>query len=138
MWEIAGPLIPPPPTRRQGGEGGSDRATRSIAASPGSKIHVLSDRSGLPLTALTSSANTHHAHLLVPLLDSPAPIRPDAGAPATARPSCTATQAYNNQYIRADLRPRRIGTRLARKGIEDPRPTSAVTAASSKEPCPGS
>jgi transposase len=85
---------------------------------PGSKIHVLCDQHGLPLTALTSAANTHDAQLLVPLLDSLAPIRSRRG-PARARPGkLHADKAYDNQYLRGELRYRRIGIRLARKGIE--------------------
>lgn len=37
---------------------------------PGSKIHILCDRRGIPLTVLLSAANTPDADLLFPLLDS--------------------------------------------------------------------
>jgi transposase len=81
----------------------------------------LVDRTGLPLTALTSAANTADAHLLVPLLDSLAPIRSRRGRPRSRPGKLHADKAYNNQYIRAELRHRRIGIRLARKGIESHR-----------------
>lgn len=34
----------------------------------GSKIHVLSDRRGLPLSVAVSAANTHDSHALKPLV----------------------------------------------------------------------
>lgn len=37
---------------------------------PGSKISILCDRRGVPLTVLVSAANVPDAHLLVPLVDS--------------------------------------------------------------------
>jgi hypothetical protein len=37
---------------------------------PGSKTHVLSDHTGVPLTVLISAANVHDSQLMVPLLDS--------------------------------------------------------------------
>ena len=85
---------------------------------PGSKIHTLADRTGQPLTALTSGANVHDAHLLVPLLDSLAPIRSRRGRRRTRPDKLHGDKAYNNQYIRAELRHRRITIRLARPGIE--------------------
>jgi transposase len=85
---------------------------------PGSKIHALSERTGLPLTALVSAANTVDADVLVPLLDSLAPVRSRRGRPRNRPDKLHGDKAYNNQYIRADLRSRRIVARLARKGIE--------------------
>lgn len=34
----------------------------------GSKIHVLSDRSGLPIAVAVSAADTHDSHALKPLI----------------------------------------------------------------------
>jgi len=70
------------------------------------------------LTALASAANTHDAHLLVPLLDSLAPVRSRRGRRRSRPAKLHGDKAYNNQYIRADLRQRRITARLARPGIE--------------------
>lgn len=78
----------------------------------------MSDRAGLPLTALVSAANTADAHLLVPLLDSLAPIRSRRGRRRTRPDKLHGDKAYHNQYLRAELRHRRIGIRLARPGIE--------------------
>ena len=73
---------------------------------------------GLPLTTLTSAANVHDAHLLVPLLDSLAPIRSRRSRRRNRPDKLHGDKAYNNQYIRAELRHRRITIRLARPGIE--------------------
>jgi len=78
----------------------------------------MSDRGGLPLTALISAANVHDAHLFVALLDSVAPIRSGRGRRRARPDKLHADKAYNNQHIRADLRHRRITARLARKNIE--------------------
>ena len=67
---------------------------------------------------MTSAANTADAHLLVPLLDSLAPIRSRRGRARTRPGKLHADKAYDNQYTRAELRHRRIASRLARKGIE--------------------
>lgn len=72
------------------------------------------------MTALASAANVHDAHLLVPLLDSLAPIRSRRGRRRSRPAKLHGDKAYNNQYIRADLRQRRITARLARPGIESP------------------
>nr|WP_275408591.1 transposase [Planosporangium mesophilum] len=81
-------------------------------------MHVVAERSGLPLSVLVSAANTHDAHVLVPLLDSIAPIRSRRGRPRKRPTKLHGDKAYNNQYIRAYLRKRRILARLARKGVE--------------------
>jgi transposase len=54
----------------------------------------------------------------VPLLDSLAPVRSRRGRRRTRPAKLHGDKAYNNQYIRADLRQRRIIGRLARPGIE--------------------
>jgi transposase len=79
---------------------------------------VLAERTGLPLTALASAANTHDSQLLVPLLDSLAPVRSRRGRRRARPAKLHGDKAYNNQYIRADLRHRRITARLARPGID--------------------
>ena len=54
----------------------------------------------------------------MPLLDSLAPVRSRRGRRRTRPDKLHADKAYNNQYIRADLRERRITARLARPGID--------------------
>jgi transposase len=85
---------------------------------PGSKIHVLCDRRGLPLTVLISAANTHDSQLLVPLLDSIAPIRTRRGRPRRRPVKLHADKAYDQPALRREVRRRGIVVRIARKGIE--------------------
>jgi hypothetical protein len=54
----------------------------------------------------------------VPLLDSLAPVRSRRGRRRTRPAKLHGDKAYNNQYIHADLRQRRITARLARPGID--------------------
>jgi hypothetical protein len=42
---------------------------------PGSKLHVLTDRSGLPLAVAVSAANTHDSLALIPLVQAVPAIR---------------------------------------------------------------
>jgi transposase len=85
---------------------------------PGSKIHLLCDQDGLPLTALISAANTHDSQLLIPLLDSVAPIGQPRGRPRHRPGKVHADKAYDHRHLREELRRRGIGVRIARRGIE--------------------
>lgn len=67
---------------------------------------------------LTSAANTHDPQLLLPLLDSIAPIRSPAGRPRTRPATLHADKAYDQPPLRAELCRRGIGVRIARKGVE--------------------
>jgi transposase len=60
--------------RRPGREKGDETGPNPVDhGKPGSKIHIICDRTGLPLTVLISAANTHDSQLMIPLLDSLAP-----------------------------------------------------------------
>jgi transposase len=85
---------------------------------PGTKIHVLIDRTGLPLTLLISAANTHDSQLLIPLVDAVAPTRIPRGRPRHRPAKLHADKAYDQRALRAELRRRGITPRIARKGIE--------------------
>ena len=87
---------------------------------PGSKIHILCDRRGLPLTVLISAANTHDSQLLMPLLDSLAPIRARRGRPRRRPVKLHADKAYDQPALRREVRRRGIIVRIARKGVESP------------------
>ncbi len=79
---------------------------------------MLCDRTGIPLTALISAANTHDSQLLLPLLDSIIPIRGRRGRPRQRPDKLHADKAYDVRALRAELRRRGITVRIARKGIE--------------------
>jgi transposase len=79
---------------------------------------VLCDRRGVPLTCLISAANTHDSQLLIPLLDSIAPVRSHRGRPRRRPGKLHADKAYDQPRLRAEIRRRGIAVRIARKGVE--------------------
>jgi transposase len=84
----------------------------------GSKIHVITERGGLPLSVGISAANTHDSQALVPLVQGIPPIRSRRG-PRRRRPAkLHADKGYDYDHLRAWLRKRRITPRIARRGIE--------------------
>ncbi|TDC81361.1 IS5 family transposase [Micromonospora sp. KC606] len=85
---------------------------------PGSKIHVLCDRTGLPLTVLTSAANTHDSQLLLPLLDAVAPVRGRRGRPRHRPDKLHADKAYDQPALRQPVAAWGIRVRIARKDVE--------------------
>ena len=85
---------------------------------PGSKIHALSDRVGLPLAVGVSAANTNDHHALKPLVKAIPAVRSRRG-PRRARPTkLHADKAYDVTELRGWLCQRGIVPRIARKGIE--------------------
>ncbi|MBO2445333.1 IS5 family transposase [Actinomadura nitritigenes] len=84
----------------------------------GSKIHLLTDRAGLPLSVGISSANTHDKLALEPLVRGIAPIRSRRG-PRRRRPAkLHGDKGYDYADLRRWLRRRAITPRIARRGIE--------------------
>jgi transposase len=85
---------------------------------PGSKIHILSDRGGLPLTVAISAANTHDSLALKPLVMAIPAVRSRRG-PRRSRPGkLHADKAYDQPALRRWVAAQGIGVRIARKGIE--------------------
>jgi transposase len=85
---------------------------------PGSKIHVLSDRAGLPLSLALSAANTNDAFALQPLVRAVPAIRSRRGPRRRKPGKLHAGKAYDQAGLRAWVRGRGIAVRIARKGIE--------------------
>lgn len=85
---------------------------------PGSKIHALSDRSGLPLVVGVSAANTHDSQALKPLVKAIPAVRSRRGPRRTRPTKLHADKAYDIAELRRWLRERGITPRIARKGIE--------------------
>ncbi|MFD9302893.1 IS5 family transposase [Streptomyces sp. NPDC060048] len=84
----------------------------------GSKIHLITDRSGLPLSIGISGANTHDSQGLEPLVRGIPPIRSRRG-PRRRRPAkLHGDKGYDYDHLRRWLRSRNITPRIARKGIE--------------------
>ncbi|MGI5165690.1 IS5 family transposase [Spirillospora sp. CA-253888] len=84
----------------------------------GSKIHLLVDRAGLPLSVGIWAANTHDKLALQPLVRGIAPIRSRRG-PRRGRPGkLYADKDYDYLDLRRWLRGRGIAPRIACRGIE--------------------
>jgi transposase len=85
---------------------------------PGSRMHVLSDRSGLPLVVGISSGNTHDCQGLKPMVAGlQSRHDPERGRHYKPR-KLHADKAYDQPDLRKWVRGKRIGVRIARKGIE--------------------
>jgi transposase len=88
---------------------------------PGSKYHVVVDRTGIPLAVRLSAAGTHDATQLIPLLDAIPPIIGPRGRPGRPRKrpaKLHADKAYDSSHLRRAHRARRITPRIARRGGE--------------------
>ncbi|MGX4731470.1 IS5 family transposase [Kitasatospora griseola] len=84
----------------------------------GSKIHLLAERTGLPLSLAVSGANLHDSQALIPLVEAIPPIRSRCG-PRRRRPGrLHGDKAYDHRFIRSYLRRRQIPARIARRGVE--------------------
>jgi transposase len=84
----------------------------------GSKIHLITERTGLPLAVAISAANVHDSLALERLVRSIPPIRSRRG-PRRRRPAkLHGDKGYDYAHLRAFLRGRGIIPRIARRGIE--------------------
>ncbi len=84
---------------------------------PGSKMHVLSDANGLPLRVGVSAANTHDSQALKPML-SHFHMGHESHATDSKPQRLHADKAYDVPHLRRWLWGKRIGVRIARKGVE--------------------
>ncbi|GFE06462.1 hypothetical protein Scani_27300 [Streptomyces caniferus] len=85
---------------------------------PGSKMHILSDANGLPLLVGISAGNTHDSEGLKPMVAGHQ-TRHDPHRGRYLKPQrLHADKAYDRADLRKWLRGKRIGVRIARKGIE--------------------
>ena len=81
-------------------------------------MHVLSDANGLPLIVGVSAANVHDSQGLKPMVEGHQ-TRHDPHNGRCFKPQrLHADKAYDIPHLRKWLRGRRIGVRIARKGIE--------------------
>lgn len=87
----------------------------------GSKIHLITERTGLPLPVGISGANVHDSQALIPLVKGIPPIRSRRG-PRRRRPGkLHADKGYDYRHLRRWLSKRGITHRIARKGVETSR-----------------
>jgi transposase len=105
--------------QRPGEKGGESTGPNPVdRGKPGSKLHVLSDATGLPLLVGVSAANTHDSQALRRLVMGIPAIR-SRGGPRRRRPDkLRADKGYDFDSHRAWLRSRGITPRIARRGID--------------------
>lgn len=85
---------------------------------PGSKLHVLSDATGLPMATGISAGNTADGDAMIPLVNAIPPVRSRRGPRRRKPAKLHGDKAYNSRERRRWLRDRGIRPRLARKDIE--------------------
>jgi transposase len=84
----------------------------------GSKIHLITERTGLPLSIGISGANMHDSQGLQPLVRGIPPIRSRRGPRRRKPGKLHGDKGYDYRYLRQWLRSRGITHRLARRGTE--------------------
>ena len=85
---------------------------------PGSKRHLVVDRTGIPLAALLTAANRHDSVIFEALLDAIPPIKQANGRRRKRPGKLHADKGYDIPRCRTALRRRHIRVRIARKGID--------------------
>ncbi|MFJ6493589.1 IS5 family transposase [Streptomyces californicus] len=84
----------------------------------GSKIHLITERSRLPISVGISGANLHDSQALIPLVKGIPPIRSRRGRRRRKPDKLHADKGYDYSYLRRWLRERGITHRIAHKGVE--------------------
>ncbi|BDH51291.1 hypothetical protein MTP02_23020 [Streptomyces albus] len=103
----------------------------------GSKIHLITERSGLPISVGISGANLHDSQALIPLVKGIPPIRSRRGRRRRKPAKLHADKGYDYAHLRRWLRERGITHRIARKESSPPNGWAA-TAGPWNAPWPGS
>jgi IS5 family transposase len=85
---------------------------------PGSKLHLVCDGGGLPLTVVVTAANVADTTMLAAVVGDIPPIRTPSGRRRVRPARIHADKGYDSAANRAWLRRRGISPRIARRGIE--------------------
>jgi Transposase DDE domain len=85
---------------------------------PGSKIHLVCEGHGLPLTAAVTAANVPDVTMLAAVVDDVPPIRTPSGRRRTRPTKPDADKGHDSHANRAWLRRRGVTARIARRGVE--------------------
>ena len=85
---------------------------------PGTKRHLVVDRTGLPLAKVLTGANRHDTVVFEALLDAIPPIKQATGRRRKRPAKGHADKAYDIPRCRRALTKRHIKVRIARKGID--------------------
>lgn len=84
----------------------------------GSKIHLITERTGLRLSVGISGADVHDSQALIPLVKGVPPIRSRRGPRRRKPAKLHADKGYDYSHLRRWLSQRGIWHRIARKGVE--------------------
>ncbi|MFC5229786.1 IS5 family transposase [Streptomyces fimbriatus] len=84
----------------------------------GSKIHLITERTGLPLSVAISGANVHDSQALIPLVQGIPPICSRRGRRRRRPGKLHGDKGYDCNHLWRWLRPRGITPRIARKGMD--------------------
>src|SRR5918998_5859616 len=104
------------PAKRGGEQTGPNPLDRGR---PGSKRHLVTDASGVPLTVVLTSANHHDSKALEELIDSSQPVKGKRGRPRKKPVKLHADKGYDYPWCRGFLRKRGISPRIARRGVDN-------------------
>jgi len=85
---------------------------------PGSKLHLVSERGGLPLTAAVTAANIGDTTVFAALLEDVPTVLTPARRRRSRPGKVDADKAYDSAANRAYLRRRGIRSRIARRGVD--------------------
>jgi transposase len=85
---------------------------------PGSKLHLVCDGGGLPLTAAVTAANVNDTSMFEAVVEDVPPVRTPSGRRRTRPARVYADKGYDSRANRSYLRRRGITARIARRGIE--------------------
>ena len=85
---------------------------------PGSKLHLVCDATGLPLTAAVTAANVNDTTMFEAVVDDVPAVRTPSGRRRTRPVKLHADKGYDSHANRAYLRRRGIRPRIARRGVE--------------------
>ncbi|MEU5977684.1 IS5 family transposase [Streptomyces sp. NPDC047315] len=83
-----------------------------------SKIHLITEQTGLPISVGISAANLHDSQALTPLVKGIPPIRSRRGRRRRKPGKLHGDKGYDYSHLRQWLRQRGITHRIARKGVE--------------------
>jgi IS5 family transposase len=85
---------------------------------PGSKLHLVCDGSGLPVTAVVTAANVNDTTMFQAIVADIPPIRTPAGRRRARPAKVHADKGYDSRANRAYLRRRGIRPRISRRGVD--------------------
>jgi transposase len=84
---------------------------------PGTKRHLITDRQGIPLAFLLTSANVHDSVPFEPLLDAVPAVAGKRGCARRRPDKLHADKTHDHWRCRRACRQRQIKPRIARRGI---------------------